>query len=314
MAYTLVEASKLSNDVLSQGIVETFVREDPILERIKWIDIPGNALKYDRETTEATADFKNVNDNWVPTFQKVTPYTATLKIMGNAARLDDFIKTTRSNINDVKKELIQGNIKAVKKLFMDTFWYGSETTDPKSFDGCHVLIADTTYNTINVDANDSADHALALNSMLDKALDMPKGFKPSMIVSTRQMRRNVTKYLRSVGSIQTDRDEFSRQVMRYGSDGIPWYVSDYLLDTELTSGGVFSAKTGGFTTSIFILTFDPKGLQGCQARAMEGTPWIMVPGTNCEESLIRWYPSLMMKSLVSCVKITGLDADGTVVA
>lgn len=314
MAYTLVEASKLSNDVLSQGIVETFVRDDPVLERIGWIDIPGNALKYDRETTEADAEFKNVNDTWDPTYQQVTPYTATLKICGNAARLDDFLKSTRRNINDIKAELIAGNIKAVKKTFMNAFYYGNETSNPKEFDGLHKLISSPTYNTIIADPSDTASVALSLGTHLDAALDMIKGFKPSIIISSRQMRRNVTKYLRSVGSINTGRDEFGRPIMSYGANDTPWFVSDYITDTETTISGAYSAKTGGATTSIFILTFDPMGLQGCQSRVLEATPWVPVPGTNAEESLIRWYPSIMMKSLVSCAKIVGLDADGTVTA
>ena len=314
MGLTLVEASKLSNDVLSQGIVETFVRDDPILERIGWIDIPGNALKYDRETTEADAEFKNVNDTWTPTNQEVTQYTATLKIVGNAVRLDDFLRSTRSNINNLKAELIAGNIKAVKKTFMNAFYYGNETSNPKEFDGLHTLISSTTYNTIEADPSDAESVALSLSGHLDQALDMIKGFKPSIIVSSKQLRRGVTKYLRSVGSINTGRDEFGRPIMSYGANDTPWYTSDYITNTEATSSGAYSAKTGGNTTSIFVLSFDPVGLQGCQNRVMEATPWIPVPGTNAEESLIRWYPSIMMKSLVSCTKIVGIDADGTVIA
>ena len=314
MAYTLVEASKLSNDVLSQGVVETFVRDDPVLERIGWIDIPGNALKYDRETTEASADFKNVNDTWTPTNQVVTQYTAALKIVGNAARLDDFLRSTRSNINDLKAELIAGNIKAVKKTFMDAFYYGNETSNPKEFDGLHTLISSSTYNTVIADPDDAGTVVLSLNNHLDKALDMVKGFKPAMIISSKQMRRGVTKYLRSVGSINTGRDEFGHPIMSYGAYDTPWYASDFIVDTETTSSGAYSAKTGGGTTSIFILSYDEKGLQGCQNRVMEATPWIPVTGTNCEESLIRWYSSIMIKSLVSCVKIVGIDADGTVAA
>lgn len=46
MALTLAEASKLSNDILLQGVVETIVKDSPILQRLPFIEIVGNGLTY----------------------------------------------------------------------------------------------------------------------------------------------------------------------------------------------------------------------------------------------------------------------------
>jgi hypothetical protein len=46
MALTLAEAAKLSNDMLMQGVVETIVKESPILQRLPFIEIVGNGLTY----------------------------------------------------------------------------------------------------------------------------------------------------------------------------------------------------------------------------------------------------------------------------
>jgi hypothetical protein len=46
MALTLAEASKLSNDILLQGVVETIVKESPILQVMPFIEIVGNGLTY----------------------------------------------------------------------------------------------------------------------------------------------------------------------------------------------------------------------------------------------------------------------------
>ena len=51
MALTLAEASKLSNDMLLQGVVETIVKESPILQRLPFIEIVGNGLTYNQEKT-----------------------------------------------------------------------------------------------------------------------------------------------------------------------------------------------------------------------------------------------------------------------
>ena len=65
MALTLVEASKLSNDVLLTGVIETIVKDSPILQSLPFIEIVGNGLTYNRENAAATAAFYNIGDTWV---------------------------------------------------------------------------------------------------------------------------------------------------------------------------------------------------------------------------------------------------------
>ncbi len=49
MALTLAEASKLSNDVLLQGVVETIVKDSPVLQKLPFVEIVGNGLTYNQE-------------------------------------------------------------------------------------------------------------------------------------------------------------------------------------------------------------------------------------------------------------------------
>jgi len=51
MALTLEEASKLSNDILLQGVVETIVKDSPILQQLPFIEIVGNGLTYNQVVT-----------------------------------------------------------------------------------------------------------------------------------------------------------------------------------------------------------------------------------------------------------------------
>lgn len=51
MALTLEEASKLSNDILLQGVVETIVKDSPVLQALPFIEIVGNGLTYNQEKT-----------------------------------------------------------------------------------------------------------------------------------------------------------------------------------------------------------------------------------------------------------------------
>ena len=42
MALTLAEASKLSNDVLLVGVIETIIKDSPILQALPFIEIADN--------------------------------------------------------------------------------------------------------------------------------------------------------------------------------------------------------------------------------------------------------------------------------
>jgi hypothetical protein len=141
MAMTLAEAAKLSNDIVLQGVIETIVLDSPILQALPFIEITGNGLTYNRENTNPAAAFFSVSDTWVegtPTFSQIT---ATLSIVGGDADIDNFLLTTRSNLQDLQAAIIRLKAKAVQQKFEDTFVNGDRTVDAKSFDGIDKLTA-----------------------------------------------------------------------------------------------------------------------------------------------------------------------------
>ena len=152
MALTLPEASKLSNDVLLIGVIETIIKDSPILDKLPFIEIVGNGLTYNRELTLPTVDFYNTGDPWAestPTFEQIT---SVLRILGGDADVDNFIKATRSNLQDVEAAVIELNAKAIRHEFEKTFIDGLGTSGVKDFAGLDALVpvhadwvADTVY-------------------------------------------------------------------------------------------------------------------------------------------------------------------------
>src|SRR4030043_1944 len=135
MALVLEEAAKLSNDMLLQGVVETIIKESPILQRLSFIEIAGNGLTYNQEKTLPSIDFYEVGDPWTestPTFEQKT---ASLKIMGGDADVDNFLKATRSNIQDLETAVVELKAKALKDKFEENFIYGDASGGSKEFDG-----------------------------------------------------------------------------------------------------------------------------------------------------------------------------------
>ena len=107
MALTLAEAAKLSNDVLLTGVIETIVNESPILQILPFIEIVGNGLTYNQENTSPTASFFDVGDTWTESTPTFTQQTATLKILGGDADVDNFLKSTRSNLQDLEAAVVE---------------------------------------------------------------------------------------------------------------------------------------------------------------------------------------------------------------
>jgi len=72
MSITLSESAKLSNDVLLQGVIESVIKESPVLQLIPFIEIVGNGLTYNRETALAAATWQAPLGDWTtataPTF------------------------------------------------------------------------------------------------------------------------------------------------------------------------------------------------------------------------------------------------------
>ncbi|MFQ5860853.1 MAG: major capsid protein, partial [Dehalococcoidia bacterium] len=98
MALTLAEAAKLSQDMLLTGVIETIIQESPILQTLPFIEVVGNGLTYNQENTLPSAAFYDVGDAWAESTPTFTQVTATLKILGGDADVDNFLKATRSNL------------------------------------------------------------------------------------------------------------------------------------------------------------------------------------------------------------------------
>ncbi len=141
MAITLAEAAKLSNDILLKGVIETIIKDSPVLQALPFIEIVGNGLTYNREKTLPGVAWYDVNESWgaptPPTFDQIT---ATLKILGENADVDNFLKATRSNVQDLEAVVIDLTAKAIRHEFEETFITGLGTSGAKDFLGIDGIV------------------------------------------------------------------------------------------------------------------------------------------------------------------------------
>jgi HK97 family phage major capsid protein len=293
MALTLVEASKLSNDTLIAGVVETIAQESPVLQRLPFIEIVGNGLTYNRENDAPTAAFYDVGDDWdedTPTFTQVT---ATLKVMGGDADIDNFLKSTRSNVQDLEAAIVQLKARAVRALFDDTFINGDATGDPKSFDGIDALC--DAGQVVSMGANGGS---LTLEK-LDELVDTVKGGKPGLLLMSRRTRRSLNVLARASGSfLEADRDEFGQMVQFY--DGIPIGINDYIADDQVVG-------TSTDCSSVYALQMGEGALLGLTAPG--GLTVERVGSLETKDATrirVKWYASLALFNTVKLAKLTGV--------
>lgn len=295
MALTLAEAAKLSNDVLLAGVIETIAQESPVLQRLPFIEIVGNGLTYNRENVAPSAAFYDVGDTWdesTPTFSQVT---AGLKILGGDADIDNFLRSTRSNVQDLEAAVVQLKARAVQALFDNTFVNGDESGDADSFDGIDVLTE--AGQTVSMGENGGP---LTLEK-LDELIDHVKGGKPGLLLMSRRSRRTLNELAReSGGFLEADRDMFGQMVQYY--DGIPIGINDYIADDQ-------EVGTSEDCSTIYAMQLGEGALTGLTAPG--GLTVERVGSLETKDATrirVKWYAGLALFNTVKLAKLTGVRA------
>ena len=305
MALTLAEASKLSNDMLLQGVVETIVKDSPILQNLPFIEIVGNGLTYNQENILPSIDFYDVGDTWdesTPTFEQIT---ANLKIMGGDADVDNFLKATRSNVQDLETAVIELKAKALQDKFEDTIIYGDSSQNAKQFDGLKKLI-DTASASDQVIATGDTGATLTL-AKLDELIDAVKGGKPHMLLMSRRSRRKINALVRAAGGMMdTDRDTWGNFVQLW--DGVPIGVNDWILDTHVLVDGLETATTGGTCSTIYAIQFGEGALCGLTSPGfLQVEPIGSLENKDASRTRVKWYCSLALFSSIKAAALIGVQ-------
>jgi len=134
-ALPLVEAAKLSQDDLQRGVLEMFVQESPVLDRLPFLTIQGNSYKYNFEQALPDVDFRAVNDGYAGSTGTTDSRSVALVILGGDADVDRFIVATRGDLNNQRAIQTAMKVKALSYKFQDQFVNGDVVAEPLGFDG-----------------------------------------------------------------------------------------------------------------------------------------------------------------------------------
>lgn len=296
MALTKAEAAKLTNDLLVRGVIETIVEESALLRVLPFMEVTGTAVTYNREATMPAAAFYDVGDAWAEATPTFTQLTATLKILGADADVDNFLQGTYANPNDLEAEVIANRAKSVAHAFSDCFFNGDAAVDAKGFDGLTKAIPGS--QTITAGANGAP---LTLD-LLDELIDRVRPGKPDALFLSKRTHRQIAKLRRASGTLlESDLDQFGRRTLFY--DGIPLHPDDFVSDTQMqgTSGPVCSSVYAvKFGQGVGVLGLEHAGIQVETVGELEAK--------DATRHRIKWYCGLAIFSELGVARLRGITA------
>jgi hypothetical protein len=263
MALTLAESAKLSQNDLQRGVIETFVLESALLDRVPLLPVEGNAYAYNEEATLPGVEFRAVNSAYAESTGTINPRTETLVILGGDADVDTFIVQTRGNLNDQRAIQTRLKVKAAVTKYQDAFINGDTAVDANSFDGLKKRVAGAQVITAGANGLGPVAGGHDFFDALDALVAAVPGGADALYMNA-GIRARIQSSARRLGGFDQTRDDFGRPVFTY--NGIP------LLDIGTKADGTQilpQTETQGTATtasSIYAVSFsqgeDEAGVAG----------------------------------------------------
>ena len=245
MALTLVEAQKLSNDVLQAGVIETIVKESSVLSHLPFQTIEGNAYAYNVEKALPTVAFRGVNEAYTASEATFETRSEKLVILGGDVELDRFIIQTLSNVNNQMAVQIAEKAKAIANTYTKTFFKGNATSNDKEFNGIDQRVAGSSQE-IDFQASPeilaSARGNQRILDGLNVLLDAVRGGADAVYMNKRVKRKLMAVLQASDHYVESGSDSFGRPIHMYAGIPLLTVENEILEDTD-----VYAVKFGAYT-------------------------------------------------------------------
>lgn len=301
MALTLLEAAKLVQDPLKRGVIEIFPRVSPVLERLPFFNVNGQAYKYNQEETLPGIAFRGINESYTESTGIVNPQVEALYVLGGISTVDRALVKTQGNVNNLRAVYDSMKAKAAALEYTKKFFKGDNSTDPNEFDGLENRL---TGDQVLDQGSTSGGDALTLDK-IDELLDAVQG-GADVLFMNKTLRRKVNSLVRSAGqAIETVSDVFGRQLMAYA--GVPIGVveqdkdgNEILPFTEDNPGGGTAASSSIYAVRFGVAEY----VSGLQAGSMD----VEDLGLNrtMYETLIEWICGLGVFHPKAAARLQGI--------
>jgi hypothetical protein len=266
---TLMEAAKLSTDVVDRAITRIIVESSPILEELPFKTINGPTFRYTIERQLGSIAFRGVNGSYAADNGVVNPQFESLVIMGGEVKIDNFIVDVQSNLIDAKSTYFAMKARAAGLFFSENFFEGDTAVNPYAFDGIRKRIPTTSNQYINAGTGGATLDLPMIDQLLDKVVGDDK-----VLYMNKTMRRKMTALVRAqTGTSRIDYDAnqfrtiFNKQVAGYA--GVPIRIVEREDDESTILGFDEDDGSGNLdTTSIYCVRYGMEYVHGIANKMM----------------------------------------------
>ncbi|WP_336822948.1 major capsid protein [Sporosarcina sp. USHLN248] len=273
MPVTLAEAKKDVQDHLTMGVIDEFRKNNFLLDNLTFDDAVsptggGATLTYGytRLISQPTAQFREVNSEYIPQEVSKQRYNVDLKVFGGAFEIDRIIAGMGGIVSEVDLQMRQ-KIKAAQALFNDTVINGDSAVDAKAFDGLEKALtgSSTEYKPGVIDLSSSTAVTENYVQFLDELDEFLMGLDgtPSAIMGNTKLIAKLRAAARRASMYTTTKNEFGEQVESYGV--IPFVD----LGAKAGSNNPVVGVDGNGETSLYAVRL---GLDGFHGVSMAGHP------------------------------------------
>lgn len=317
MALTLAEANKLTSSPIVPGLVETFVKESPVIDRIPFKNIQGNAYKYNEELALPGVEFRAINAAYTESTGTVNPKTESIVILGGDADVDTFLVATGGDLADLRTVQSNMKVKAAAYKFDDTFINGDTAGDANSFDGlkkrltgAQVLVA-ATNGLVVLGTTDDMRHTFF--DKLDELISLVPGINGSngALYMNASVKAKIGSSSRHLTTYDQTIDSFGRHIQMY--NGIP------LLDVGNKADGTLvipqtevEGTSGATASSIYAVKFGngegDGSVCGLQNGSLRVTDLGELDVKPCYRTRIEWFVGMGVFSGKAAARLTGVLA------
>lgn len=309
---TLLEATKSGDNQIARGIVETFVRESPIIEALPWTAFAGIAYVTNKENGLPTVAFRDVNETYTRSWGSDTQDFWGVAIMGGEVFVDNFLVDVTGSRESIKAKQFAKMAKAMAMTFDYYAFNGAGTS--KTFKGLKTLISEGFGQSLT----NSATGATISLDKLDEANDLFRNQGGAdAIWLNRTVRRQITSKARTsvtgVSLIDVGTDSFGRQVTSW--NGIPLTVVGYGINGSgtMVENLAFDEDPGDSTSdcsSLYLVKLGEADLHGLSGKngSLMVNDFGETQAAPGHLGRIEWYPGICIPNQYSIVRVPGITA------
>lgn len=216
---TMLEAAKLSQDVVESTLTRIIVEASPMLEDLPQKSIDGGTYTYNMESYLGGISFRGVNGSYTPNNGVINPRSERLVIMGGEVKIDKYIVEVSSNAIDAKTEYYGMKARAYGLYFSEQFIEGDTAVNPFGFDGIRKRIAGN--QLLYADGSATGGGATLTLALIDRLLDLVVGDNSQKVMyMNKTLRRKITTLVSAqtgTARVEYTLDNFNRQVTMYAN-------------------------------------------------------------------------------------------------